>query len=363
MKVPKQVSLKHLAVIIISTILLTSFAFYVFAATPSSTFVIESGVYPGAPAYTVWQEGSNFFAKDVNGEIEFSGANESTVIQNALDASGRGDTIILRGVFTLDVPIQIKHSGLRLIGVSGWTLPQTEIKYSGADYAIKVRHPSGNSIYGYEISHIYIDGLTTGYGIELYNCHWGAVHHVYFINTVIAMKVMGAWESEIHNNQFRSPTNRAIWIDGYAGAGSHHVNIHDNYIDGAPYGIIIDDDANNPINIMIEYNDFGLTNNTDGVFVNYKTRGLKLIENYFEGATNIENSTGIVLNGNSSKPMRMTVVSYNSFITPNIGIYVDYAFNVSISYNYMFGYGGSYDFLFQTGNEEDLTDVMNVIET
>jgi len=113
MKVPRQVSLKHLAIIVISTILLTSFAFYVFAATPSSTFWISSGVYPGAPSYTVWKEGSNYFAKDANGEIEFSGTNASEIVNSAIEASGAYvydagvGSVVCTGTLTLDSPINI----------------------------------------------------------------------------------------------------------------------------------------------------------------------------------------------------------------------------------------------------------------
>lgn len=57
----------------------------VFAATPSSTIYISPGIYPGAPSYTVWKEGSNYFAKDSNGQLEFSGTNASQIIQNAID--------------------------------------------------------------------------------------------------------------------------------------------------------------------------------------------------------------------------------------------------------------------------------------
>jgi hypothetical protein len=85
-KIPSKISLKTALIFLVIGILITSGLFYVFAATPSSTFYISSGVYPGAPSFTVWTEGSNYFAKDANGLIVYSGTNRTTVINNAINA-------------------------------------------------------------------------------------------------------------------------------------------------------------------------------------------------------------------------------------------------------------------------------------
>jgi hypothetical protein len=47
----------------------------------------DSGVYPGAPSYTIWTDGAgNYFAKDAYGNLAFSGTNASYVIQSAIYA-------------------------------------------------------------------------------------------------------------------------------------------------------------------------------------------------------------------------------------------------------------------------------------
>jgi len=47
----------------------------------------NSGVYPGAPSYTIWTDGTgNYFAKDAYGNLAFSGKNASYVIQSAIYA-------------------------------------------------------------------------------------------------------------------------------------------------------------------------------------------------------------------------------------------------------------------------------------
>jgi len=121
MKVPRQVSLKHLAIIVISTILLTSFIFYVLAPTPSSTFWISGGIYPGAPSYTIFREGSNYFAKDSNGEIEFSGTNASEIILNSL---GNWTTFITEGIYTINTEIPIPDHDVTIIGEGETTMLQ-----------------------------------------------------------------------------------------------------------------------------------------------------------------------------------------------------------------------------------------------
>ena len=120
MKIPRQISLKKATTIILISVLLTVIgSYYAFAATPTSTFTISPGIYPGAPSYTIWKEGNTYFAKNSNGKIEFSGTNASQVIQAALDALPNGGKIhISQGDYYLSSPIWIKYDGIVLTGES-----------------------------------------------------------------------------------------------------------------------------------------------------------------------------------------------------------------------------------------------------
>ena len=73
-------------------------AVIVYAVTPSSTFYISSGVYPGAPSYTIWREDSNYFAKDDNGMLKFSGTNETAVVESSVNALTDGGKILLKDI-------------------------------------------------------------------------------------------------------------------------------------------------------------------------------------------------------------------------------------------------------------------------
>jgi len=109
---------KTALIFVVIGILLTSGLWYAFAATPSSTFYISSGVYPGAPSYTVWKEGSNYFAKDANGLIAYSGTNASQIIQNCIDNGGVRPRILFKAhSYSFDTtilptkPIEIEGEG------------------------------------------------------------------------------------------------------------------------------------------------------------------------------------------------------------------------------------------------------------
>ena len=143
MKFEKQVSLKWaIALVLIACLVSSSIVYYVFAVSPSSTFTISGGIYPGAPSYTIWREGSNYFAKDANGEIDYSGTNASQVIQSTLDKADsektlwKGTTVLVKSmeaVLTNTITVypsvslyfeekgcfNITHSGIAFYGHGG----------------------------------------------------------------------------------------------------------------------------------------------------------------------------------------------------------------------------------------------------
>ena len=152
MKFEKQVSLKWaIALVLIACLVSSSIVYYVFAVSPSSAFTISSGVYPGAPSYTVWEEGGYYFAKDANGEIDYSGTDASTVIQAALDGLTSGRTwkekVVLKGDFSLSTTLTIRSYTLLEVygklyrspagaGVVGVPYPSTytDIEIVGGEY-------------------------------------------------------------------------------------------------------------------------------------------------------------------------------------------------------------------------------------
>lgn len=96
------------------------------AQTPTSTFWISSGVYPATPTYTVWREGSNYFAKNEQGQLSTSsGTNATTLVQSLIFP---GVHIAFKAdLFDFDGPVFIDVEDVTITGV-------TE-SYGGVGYA------------------------------------------------------------------------------------------------------------------------------------------------------------------------------------------------------------------------------------
>lgn len=138
MKIPDKINFKTVAVIVCLSIILTSSFLLVLAQVPGSNLVLSGGIYPSAPTYTVWAEGGNTFAKNQNGELIYSGANTSAIIQNAIDALTSGGTVFLVGVLTIDSTIYLKTAVI-LKGWGLWAYDSPTRVYSGANDIILVQ--------------------------------------------------------------------------------------------------------------------------------------------------------------------------------------------------------------------------------
>ena len=187
MKFEKKVSLKlAIALVLIASLLSSSIVYYVFAVSPSSTFTISSGVYPGAPSYTVWREGSNYFAKDANGEIDSSGTVFATVMQYAIDNRPNGGPIsLLPGRYLLTATLNVTTSNFGLyggVGASGLDAPRPGETYGvviegdGSTFPlIKFKNAAGTRLERITINHVGFLGRATEYhagwdNLYFHNC-------------------------------------------------------------------------------------------------------------------------------------------------------------------------------------------------
>lgn len=100
---------------IIATVIIT-----VAAQTPTSTFTLSPGLYPSGPSYTVWREGSNYFAKDHNGLLAYSGTNASDLIIDCI--SNQGWTHLTKGTYELTNAILIDTSNVTVTGEGSETV-------------------------------------------------------------------------------------------------------------------------------------------------------------------------------------------------------------------------------------------------
>ena len=176
MKFEKQVSLKWaIALVLIACLVSSSIVYYVFAVSPSSAFTISSGVYPGAPSYTVWREGSNYFAKDANGEIDYSGTNASYVIQSVINTFTSGGKIFFKqATYQLSTALTLK--AYTTLEGENWN---TIIKSTSNIRAIQMVGTDPNGEYGITIRNLCIEGTNDSLtGLHLYHTIGFLADHV-----------------------------------------------------------------------------------------------------------------------------------------------------------------------------------------
>jgi len=206
--------IKIAGVFIVLGILLGSLVAY--AATPSSTFWISSGVYPGAPSYTIFREGSNYFAKDANGEIEFSGTNASEITQNSVDALTSGGKILLKTAsYTWDTMITVTNYGIVLEGEAHQSAEEPLARIiAGAAISdlIKVNLTIGGG--GFEIRNLCLDGASQGCnGLTLIRGAYHLVENVRILRCVKGLNLIGVSKSDFHNLRLQQNTYGLYLID------------------------------------------------------------------------------------------------------------------------------------------------------
>jgi len=83
--------------LIINIIVISLSAVFVLSQS-SNTFTISEGVYPAHTSFTVYQEGSTFYAKNIYGRVLYTNTNETILIQNVNDVLTLGGSIFLNNV-------------------------------------------------------------------------------------------------------------------------------------------------------------------------------------------------------------------------------------------------------------------------
>lgn len=180
-------------------------AFIAYGQSPSSTFTISSGVYPGAPSYTIWTEGGEYFAKDANGRLAYSGTNASQIINYAyanLPSNG-GSLFLLSGTFVLGTTIY-PSSNSETYGVFGATI------LTPPAVAIATSLISIENVQNVSIHDLVVDGASYFYcGINI----------AYGSNNIL-----------IDHNILKGAYDRNLWVWDAGGIAPYDIIISDNII-------------------------------------------------------------------------------------------------------------------------------------
>jgi len=268
--------------VLLVTILVLVPTIQIVYASPLSTFYLSGGIYPQAH-YTVWKEGSYYYAKDIYGFIPSWGksTNGSYVLQTALDSLSSGrtwkETVKVLELFYLKTTLRIPSytrlwiegtlkleagSNCQMLRNSDWTLGNSYIElcgggiidYNGANQNDGASRENRTIIDFEKVHHSSIHDLTiqngrTGAGIILGGTGGGAVNYDNVLDNLqfYDMGVVGASFScdAIWTNGHRLLISniKAVWVtdtgiacDNVGWVTISDVNIHQAYTHGIALG-------------------------------------------------------------------------------------------------------------------------------
>lgn len=336
----------------------------VFALSPSSTFYISSGSYPGAPSYTIENEGNNVFAKDANGLIEFSGTNASAIIQNSIDAlysiggaggSKFGGTVyVMKGDdYNINTALIMRHR-VNFIAEKDTTLKATQnlapamisLDYD-ASTTMSIRiagfRLEGNNICNYGISIRNAFSKIVIEQMEIYEMASAAIHF------------KGTWGVTVREVRMEAPSGGyGVYMKrADTGLTANNLNTFQYlFVMGDGLGVFVYGDA---IGNSFLYCHF----TTDAGGIQLKGNGTwrptltKIKDCWFERGAAAVSERGVEITDVSpySTRPRQTIIQDCHFGVYDIGIFVHYGANTSLINNY-FASITSYDInIASTSNE------------
>ena len=331
----RKLDFKLVVGLVLISVIATSAIWYVWAATPTATFWISPGTYPGAPSYTIWMEGGNHFAKNQYGELS-SGNNATTVLRACMTS---GASLLLKeGIYivtylTLQTDMTLKGEGVDLV-----TIKQ--------DDGINGDVIGGNGKSHIVISDLTIDGNkannpTGDNGISLSSCSDVLIHHVVTKNNILkGIALSGCYDVTIRDSETFDNESDGYVIASQAGDGlnSYDVTIDNCHIhhneaygigvisptigDKHPYDIFL---TNNYIHHLI------VSTNLDGINLKGADR-VTITGNHI-----IFCDYGILGGQSADFPLTNILISGNTIShIVQYGIHVNYANNTIITSNRMF---------------------------
>lgn len=184
-------------------------------ASPSGSFYISGGVYPNASTYTIWKEGTTYYAKDAYGKIPSWGetSNFSSLMISVLqDLKYWGGSIsIQKGNYFADTQINIPYdenilSYINIYGVG----EKTNITFTGTGYLFNItQYQNQISNMGISVSssatgiillhdayfttlkELTINGIkdVTQYGIRFYGSLYSQIFNVRMYNMIVGISL------------------------------------------------------------------------------------------------------------------------------------------------------------------------------
>jgi len=277
-------------------------------ASPTSTFYLSGGVYPSSPTYTIFPEGSTYYAKSSYGEIEFSDTDAGKVTQDCVNAIGgttKGSVYYTAGEFSFETTVTTtKYKTFYGSGIS--TLLKT-------DSNIGIFNVTGDEVTIRDMKiACYFGSEVTASGIHVHQTPNVWIQRVFVENFKIGLLAYGSqtWGLFISDSIFHNHTQFSIYFNGYSGSKVKNCHFSGGTEITTVSGVVIDAGAT--------YNE--------------------IIGNHFD-----DMNQGIELNGTGSTVHHITIVG-NEFerIRDLADIYVKLSSDVTIGDNAIEGEGYGY---------------------
>jgi hypothetical protein len=256
---------------------------YVQSQAPSGTFYISQGVYPGAPSYTVWKEGSTYFAKNAYGRIDFSSINASQVFSDIVNVGlPKATTYTWEGNRLQDAPygsIYFKagrYSISSLLGIipngAVLTITGDGSTYQAGVSTISDGMQGGTQIYS-----------TSTAGILIVNPNGTYYDTTPYTNLPATKLIMRDIEFYQDAQMTTSSMTSALWLDGMSNGEFENVVVtsyrgQDDYLDG--YGIYADTHTKGDRVAFINVQSFGFNNPMCLGFDHFSGIGLGVGDSY-----------------------------------------------------------------------------------
>jgi len=217
---------KLLIVAFLAAILVSCGITYIWAATSTITPTISAGIFPGAPNFTVWKEGSNYFAKNDSGAIVYSGTNFTAAWQYCIDHmqdiyvqlpdpaaswvwAKTGNMFIKDGNFTLDNAVSIPVGSV--IRIDGVASNQENIN-NGMSGGTQIVVTTPDTCFLCGTTYLTLVDVT---GTELYLNHIQFLQNVNLTSaTMPVLNLDGMARGKLEDVQIVKPANTNPYMDG-----------------------------------------------------------------------------------------------------------------------------------------------------
>jgi parallel beta-helix repeat protein len=298
---------------------------YVVAQGGSTPITISSGIYPGAPSYTIYTDGTTYYAKNSYGAVSYSSTNALTTSQAVMTASTNGDTIYFKtGVYSFSSALIITgKTDITITGDKGAVLScggQDNILNIISSVRTQIKDISFD---GNKASYTFGGNSVKQHGIFIGSSNDTVIDNVYIYDAFgAAIVAMGSgfttWGLTIENSKFDDNglvPNPSISTGGVYAYYMHHVNVHDNdFINSVSVNIVFAGAEEDYANIV---------------------RDFSCINNYINGTVNTSNSPVIdVLWGADFTISHNKIYNCNTDSpTASAAIRVEHALNGTITDN------------------------------